>query len=222
MDVYIGVDLMKSIFSLLFFIVRSLASVSISVIVWLISFFGFEQTIWFSSLYALIGAMIVFLGIKWIAHHRFLQKNGLSRREYRFIQQNLKEAKKKIRRLQKAIFSARDVWTIKQNYEILRIVKKIQSISENQPKLFFKAERFYYSHLDSIVELTEKYAFLLKQPAKNVEIQDSLRDTRQTLAALSKSLEQDLYDVLADDMDTLNMELDLAKQSINKTKGPFL
>lgn len=33
--------------------------------------------------------------------------------------------------------------------------------------VFYEAEDFFFSHLDSLVELTEKYAFLEKQPVKD-------------------------------------------------------
>jgi 5-bromo-4-chloroindolyl phosphate hydrolysis protein len=87
-----------------------------------------------------------------------------------------------------------------------------------EPKRFYKAEEFYYSHLDSVVELSEKYGFLAAQPKKNIEINQSLLETRQTLNELTKVLEEDLYYVISDDVDHLNFEIDVAKHSIEKKK----
>jgi 5-bromo-4-chloroindolyl phosphate hydrolysis protein len=87
-----------------------------------------------------------------------------------------------------------------------------------EPKRFYQAEEFYFSHLDSIVELTEKYSFLSSQPKQNSEMGQSLIETRRTLNELTKVLEEDLYHVISDDLDTLNFEIDVAKHTIKKKK----
>ncbi|MFP3381758.1 5-bromo-4-chloroindolyl phosphate hydrolysis family protein, partial [Bacillus sp. SIMBA_069] len=46
----------------------------------------------------------------------------------------------------------------------------------------------------------------------------SLTETRKTLKELTKTIEKDLYKVIADDIDNLNFELDVAKQSIKTRK----
>jgi 5-bromo-4-chloroindolyl phosphate hydrolysis protein len=151
---------------------------------------------------------------------RFLKKQQLTRKEYRYIKKNLDEAKQKINRLNKSLFSIRDLSTLKQRLEVLRITRKIQSMTQAEPKRFYKAEKFYFSHLDSVVELTEKYRFLAQQPKKSHEIDVSLYETRQTLNDLTKALEEDLYHVVEDDLDSLNFEIDVAKHSIKKLNDP--
>jgi 5-bromo-4-chloroindolyl phosphate hydrolysis protein len=91
-------------------------------------------------------------------------------------------------------------------------------MAQKEPKRFYQAEQFYFSHLDSVVELTEKYSFLASQPKKSLEINQSLIETRQTLNELTKVLEEDLYHVVSDDVDHLNFEIDVAKHSIKKQK----
>lgn len=71
-----------------------------------------------------------------------------------------------------------------------------------------------------MVELTERYAFLTKQPIKTGEIKDSLKETRVTIAEMADTIEQDLFNLLANDVDTLKVEIDIAKQSIDKNKDP--
>lgn len=147
---------------------------------------------------------------------KFLKKHQLTRKEYRYIKKNLNEAKQKINKLNKSLFSIRDLPTIKQRLDVLRITRKIQSMTQTEPRRFYKAEKFYFSHLDSVVELTEKYRFLSQQPKKSHEIDVSLYETRQTLTDLTKALEEDLYHIVSDDLDSLNFEIDVAKHSIKK------
>ncbi|WP_335487703.1 5-bromo-4-chloroindolyl phosphate hydrolysis family protein [Neobacillus niacini] len=198
------------------FLVQSLVTVPSATVVWFVSYFGFKLTFGPSSAIALGGGVIVYNITSAIMTSRFLKKHQLTRKEYRYIKKNLDEAKQKINRLNKSLFTIRDLPTMKQRLDVLRITRKIQSMTHNEPRRFYKAEKFYFSHLDSVVELTEKYRFLSQQPKKSHEIDVSLYETRQTLTDLTKALEEDLYFVISDDVDTLNFEIDVAKQSIKK------
>lgn len=202
--------------SFLHFLFRSFAAASTSVFVWLISFFAFDQTFIFSLLVGFLSGCAMYLFLKWLNSSCFLRENELSRREYQYIKKNLKEAKLKINRLQKALFRVSSLTSMKQNVETIRVVNKIYVITKKEPKRFFQAERFYFTNLDSIVELTEKYAFLHAQPAKTAELTHSLNETRIMMNKLNDSLQKDLYTILEEDIDHLQFELDFAKKQIDK------
>jgi 5-bromo-4-chloroindolyl phosphate hydrolysis protein len=192
------------------------AAVPFSAFTWLLTFAGFDQTYWMSSLYGVIGGGAMFFGVGYYLERRVLEKNRLTKKEYKYIQRNLKEANGKIRKIQKSLFSIRHIRSLKQRMELLRLVRNIQRLNTREPRRFFKAEQFYFSHLDSIMELSEKYAFLSSQPGKNRELERSLYDTQDTLKELTKIVEKDLNYMLADDIDHLNFEIDVAKHSIKK------
>jgi 5-bromo-4-chloroindolyl phosphate hydrolysis protein len=198
------------------FIVRSFVALPTTVMVWLASFIAFDYTFLFSSGLAIAGGGIAFGLTGTVMTSRFLKKNQISRKEYRYIRQNLKEAKKKINRLSKMQFSIRNITSLKQRIDILRVTRKIYKLTSSEPKRFYKAERFYFSHLDSVLELTEKYAFLSSQPKRSLELEHSLSETRRTLNELSEKVEQDLYYILSDDIDNLNFEIDVAKNILKK------
>ena len=198
------------------FILRSAAGVSTTILVWLISFFSFDQTVLVSLLIGFLGGTGVYLLLGWILNKQYLKENGITRREYKYIRNNLKEAKEKINRLQKAILRMRNFSDMKQNYEVIKLVNKIYSTTKKEPKRFFKAEKFYFTNLDSIVEITEKYALLHSQPAKTPELKISLKETRLTIDKLTDSLENDLYRVLEVDIDDLQFELDVAKKTMER------
>lgn len=202
------------------FLVQSVVTVPSAVTVWFLNYFAFDLTFLMSSAISLAGGVIVYKITSGVMTSRFLKKQQLTRKEYRYIKKNLDEAKQKINRLNKSLFSIRDLSTLKQRLEVLRITRKIQSMTQAEPKRFYKAEKFYFSHLDSVVELTEKYRFLAQQPKKSHEIDVSLYETRQTLNDLTKALEEDLYHVVEDDLDSLNFEIDVAKHSIKKLNDP--
>lgn len=189
-----------------------------SMLVWIISYLALDISFWMSTGIALVAMAILHFSIKGYRKVKFLKTHQLSRKEYAYIKKNLSEAKKKISRLQKALISARSIPAFKQNIDILRVTKRIYNITKREPRRFYKAEKFYFYHLDSLVELTEKYAFLKNQPKKTWELEQSLKDTRYTIKDLTKNLEKDLHEVLANDIEQLNFELDVVKHSIKSRK----
>lgn len=206
---------MNPFISVLIFI---LGGIPTFMVVWFFSFVTFDQTVWQSNLYALGGSLFVFMLVKGYLKREFLKKHHLKGKEYRYIKKNLDEAKLKINRLRKAFFQVRDVSSFKQTLDILRVTKKIYQITKKEPRRFYQAEQFYYYHLDSIVELAEKYAFLSSQPKKNSDIEWALSDTRHAMKGLGHSIEKDLNQMLSNDLEHLNFELDVVKNTI-KTKN---
>lgn len=200
------------------FLVGTLVAFPVAVSIWLISYFGLDETFWLSSGYSFIGGSVTLLWVTITMKSRFLKKNQLTRKEYRYIKQNLEEAKQKINRLNKAAFTIREIPSFKQRIDIMRITRRIYKLTKKEPKRFYKAEQFYFSHLDSLVEITEKYALLSSQPKKNLELTSTLNDTRHTLNELTQTIEKDLYVFLSDDIDHLNFEVDVAKHSIKNMK----
>ncbi|MEK4802932.1 5-bromo-4-chloroindolyl phosphate hydrolysis family protein [Oceanobacillus sp. FSL K6-0118] len=200
------------------FMIQSISSFTMMIAIWLLSFLALEQTFLLSSVYALISGGLTFLTVGRVSNRRFVKKNGLTHKEYKYIEKNLKEAKEKILRLQRALVNVRSIQHAKRNIEMIRTVRKIYSNTKKEPKRFYKAEGFFYERLDSVVELAEKYSFLSSQPAKSKEMIVSLHETDSTLNSLNESVKKDLYIMLNDDVDTLHFELDVAKNSINRMK----
>ncbi|MDF0725847.1 5-bromo-4-chloroindolyl phosphate hydrolysis family protein [Cytobacillus sp. S13-E01] len=204
--------------SVLAVIGKMLITIPSTITIWLVSFFAFEHSFFASSVISLTGGLLVFGIMSVFLKRRLLKRHRLSRKEFHYIMNNLDEAKRKIYRLNRALVSIKHLPSLKQRLELIRITRKIYSMSKKEPKRFYKAERFYYSHLDSAVELAEKYVFLSSQPKKNRELDMSLYETRRTLEELTHSIENDLYQFLSDDIDQLNYEIDVAKHSIKTIK----
>ena len=204
------------------FLIRILITIPTSVTIWLISFFAFDKTFWLSGAIGLGGGIFTFWLIGIILKSRYLKRHQLSRKEYQYIKRNLDEAKHKMNRMHKALMSIRHFPTLKQRMEFVRVTRKIYRLTKNEPKRFYQAERFYFSHLDSALELSEKYVFLSGQPKKTYELEQSLNETRHTLSELIHLVEEDLYKVIEDDIDNLNFEIDVAKHSIKTIKDSRL
>ncbi|MCG7345232.1 5-bromo-4-chloroindolyl phosphate hydrolysis family protein [Sporosarcina sp. ACRSL] len=172
---------------------------------------------------AATGLMIaIYLGgnftIKQIQISSNVKEFGMSRSEYKHIKNQINEAKLKIKKLNGLYGQVRSVQAFKQVYEMNNLAKRILTIVRKNPKKFYHVEKFFYSHLDSAVELTSKYAMLVNQPLKDHEIRVALQHTRETLTDVNKQLEQDLRGALATDIEQLQLELDYVDVTIKKNK----
>ncbi|WP_070119641.1 5-bromo-4-chloroindolyl phosphate hydrolysis family protein [Bacillus marinisedimentorum] len=202
--------------SVLYLFLNGFISMNITAASWLTAFFGFGQGFWMSSLWGAAGGIFGFSVLQWVQKRKILQDNGLTSKEYRYIKSNMKEAREKIKRLNKSIFSARSINAARQIRTLQKTAGKIYQVVRSEPRRFFQAERFFFYHLDSVVELTDRYTFLSKQKIKDRDVRVSLSETERTLEKLTKSVENDLVIVVSNDIDHLNTELDVAKLTINR------
>ncbi|WP_017754793.1 5-bromo-4-chloroindolyl phosphate hydrolysis family protein [Calidifontibacillus oryziterrae] len=207
--------------SILNFFLRSFIAVNITIIIGLVAFFGFDATIWISLFIGILGGIISNYFLKWRFHQRFLKENQLSSKDYIYIKNNLKEAHLKIKRLNKALLGVRSIHSARQLSKLNRIASKIYLIVKKEPRRFYQSERFFFYHLDSIVELSEQYVFLTKQQINDPQVRRSLSDAEQTLDNLIKSTNDDLLLLLSNDINQLNLELDVAKQTITRENNFF-
>lgn len=204
-------------YKILTILIRTSIAIPVMFITGLITFFGFEVPFWYSSFLAIsVAGLSYWIGSVYF-HFRFLKKNQLTSKEYRYIRRNLIEAKHKIRRIKKAFFSIRNFNLLKEMTALLRTTNKIYRVTKNEPKRFYQAEQFYFSHLDSVVELIEKYVLLYSQPTKRNETEKILHVTQHTLIDMKAKIDQDLYHMLSNDIEQLQFEVDYVKHT-QKTK----
>lgn len=144
---------------------------------------------------------------------KVMQIAGITKEEYKHIETQLSTANKQIQTLSQNYLRVRSVAAFKQLLEMTRISKNIVKIVKTDPRKFYNVEPFFYAHLPSAVELTEKYSMLSKQPVKDKDIQLTLSKTRETLTDLNDTIQIDLKDALANDIDHLQMEIEFANRS---------
>lgn len=199
-------------------LIQFFLAVPAAIVIWLVCYFAFNLAFIVAVIGSIIGGAVLYWIMSLYLNHLFVKKHGLTRKEYRYIKGNLVEAKKKMSRINKTLLTIRHISSLKQRIELMRLLRKIYQLTKQEPKRFYKAEPFYFSHLDSVVELSEKYALLSRQPSKSRELNQSLVETRQTIDELTETIEKDLYAMLAEDIDDLHFELDVAKKTIHMQK----
>ncbi|MBQ0138373.1 MAG: 5-bromo-4-chloroindolyl phosphate hydrolysis family protein [Kurthia sp.] len=172
---------------------------------------------------SLVIAALVFILSLFItnSYQRYKKRKqfNLSKSEYNHIEAQLKEAIEFLHQFNRTYTKIRSISGFKKLYEMSKLSKRIISIVRTNPPKFYQAEIFFYSHLPSAAEITEKFAYLSKQPIKDTEIHIALQRTRDTLEDLFHSMEKDLRQVLAADIEGLKVELDFVKKNARRSSN---
>lgn len=201
--------------------VRHLLNIPITSSSLLLLLIPFDAGLTFSTVAAVAGTYLASnYSIKGIQRYRFVKKHGLTWSELQHIQTQLEESQTKIRQLNQYYSKVRSFRSIKQLIEMNRAAKRIVQLVSEQPKRFYLVESFFYSHLDSALEITKKYALLSQQPNKNASAKVALMDAREMMDEVNDLLKEDLNDVIRQDIQELNLELDYAKQLTNRLPAP--
>lgn len=147
-----------------------------------------------------------------------LKKFGMARSEYKHIEQQLNESKRKLKQLGNMYGQVRSIQAFRQVYDMSSMARRIIKIVQSNPKKFYQVESFFYAHLDSVVELTSKYSMLVNQPLKDQDIKVALQHTRETLSDLSLEMERDLRNAVSTDLEQLRMEIDYVDITLKRDK----
>lgn len=150
----------------------------------------------------------VVLGIQKMRRSRQL---GLKRAEYKHIEEQLKTARESVTKLNSNYVRVRSAKSFRTIYETSKVAKRLINIVNTNPHKFYAVEDFFYAHLPSAVQLSEKYALLTREQVKGTDIHVALEDTRKTLKGLHDTIEEDLKLALQSDIEHLKIELDFAK-----------
>jgi len=136
---------------------------------------------------------------------------NLSRSQFIHIEEQLSIATKNANALTQKYVQVRSVKSFKVIYEMSKLSKRIISLVRKDPTKFYMIEEFFYAHLPSALELSDKYALLTKEQVTGTDIHIALNDARVTLKALYETMETDLKKALSADIESLKIELDFAK-----------
>lgn len=146
------------------------------------------------------------------------KKIGISTSEYNLVEAQLRQAKAHVQALNQQYVRVRSIRSFKQINEMSKLAKRIINIVQTNPQKFYAVEDFFYAHLPSAVQLSDKYTLLTKEQIPGTDVHLALEDTRKTLKDLQVTMEDDLKNALSSDIENLKIELDFAKMSNEKRK----
>ncbi|HHB3632706.1 TPA: 5-bromo-4-chloroindolyl phosphate hydrolysis family protein [Staphylococcus aureus] len=159
----------------------------------------------------IVGFLMTYLPIQKLTSRKYLNEIGLTRKDYRYIRNQLNHTHQKLRGILKTYVNIRSIKDFRQINDIYQISRSIYTTVRQRPASFYKVEGFFYSHIDNALNLVDAYTRLAKMPKKSINEQQKLEQTRITLDEVKRTLIADLKRLNEDDYERLDIEMELNK-----------
>ncbi|GMB08035.1 5-bromo-4-chloroindolyl phosphate hydrolysis protein [Thermolongibacillus altinsuensis] len=134
--------------------------------------------------------------------------------ERTYRRQQLKEARKKVRRIGQSRFRIRSLAMWYKLSRLYNVCQKMIDAAEQEPSRFRAAQSFFNTTLDSIVTIVEKYVYLTKQPVRNDDIRKAIREAETMIDTMISTAENQLLDMLEGDLFDLETEIKVLKHTL--------
>ncbi len=141
---------------------------------------------------------------------------GLTEQEIRFFRETMTTAKEQIDQLQKNMAAIAKLKAIDLRNDTIQICQSLFKEIVEEPTRLHLADKFLYTHLPNLLELTEKYCEINQHKVKDKETYTKLEESAQMIDEVSKLIKSDYQLFVAEDFQDLDVELSIAKQSVSR------
>lgn len=143
-------------------------------------------------------------------------ETGMTEHEVRFFRETMSTAKEQISRLETNMNDVAKLKAINLRNDTVLAAKALFKELVKEPKKLHLADRFLYTHLPNIVELTDRYLEINSHEIKTKETYDKLEESAQIIDSVSKLIALDYQKFVSDDLDGMDIEISIAKQSLSR------
>ncbi|MCI0130693.1 5-bromo-4-chloroindolyl phosphate hydrolysis family protein [Vagococcus sp. CY53-2] len=182
-----------------------------------------------------LGTVFILIAISWIIYRKISKRKnkevvpeltrekqehyheaGMSDKEIVFFRTTLSETKGQIDQLEKNFYNIPKLNAINLRYDTLKVAKAMFKEIVKEPKKLHLADKFLYTHLPNLVEMTNKYADISNHEIKSKETYDTLNNSIGAIENVSRLIIEDYENFVSDDIEDLEVEISIAKQNANK------
>lgn len=142
--------------------------------------------------------------------------SGMTDQEITFFRDTMNTTKKQIIKLQENMNASTKLRAIDLRNDTLRVSKALFKELVKEPKKLHLANHFLYTHLPNLVDLTGKYLEIDDHEIKNKQTYEKLEESAQIIDQVSKLIKKDYEQFVADDLDDLDIEISVAKNSLKR------
>lgn len=146
----------------------------------------------------------------------YYQDKGMSDEEIDFFRETMAEAKEQIDCLEKNMNQLAKLKAINIRNNTVRTAKIYFKAIVKEPDRLHHADKFLYTYLPNIVELTTKYVEINDHEIKNKQTYELMDESAKIIDEMSKLILADYQKFLTIDLDELEVEISVAKQSLSR------
>ena len=144
---------------------------------------------------------------------------GMSDKEIAFFRDTMNTARVQIEELQSNIGRSTKLRAIDLRNDTLRVSKAMFKELVKNPTKLHSANHFLYTHLPNLVDLTTKYLEIDNHEIKSKQTYEKLEESAQIIDQVSKLIKKDYEQFVADDIEDLDVEISIAKNSLKRDNG---
>lgn len=141
---------------------------------------------------------------------------GMSPSEIELFRSTMNGTKQQINRLQKNIAQSSKLKAIDLRHDTLKAAKALFKHLVKEPTRLHDASHFLYTHLPNMADLTDKYLEINEHEIKSKETFAKLEESAQVIDQLATLIVQDYQQFVAEDLEDLDVEISIAKQSLKR------
>ncbi|MHC5372358.1 5-bromo-4-chloroindolyl phosphate hydrolysis family protein [Enterococcus sp. LJL120] len=141
---------------------------------------------------------------------------GMTPSEIELFRSTMNVAKGQIDRVQRNTAQSSKLKAIDLRHDTVKAAKALFKELVKEPTRLHDASHFLYTHLPNMADLTDKYLEINQHEVKSKEAFAKLEESAQVIDQLSLLIVQDYQQFVADDLEELDVEISIAKQSLNR------
>lgn len=145
-------------------------------------------------------------------------KAGLSLEDIDFFRDTMNQARLYILLLENNMNQTSKLRAINMRTHAVRAAKAAFKQIVDNPQKLHVANHFLYTHLPNLVKATDDFLTIDSYSLKNKEVYQSLEEATQIIEQLSQLITNDYHLLMAEDLDQLEKDLAVAKNTLNKSE----
>lgn len=148
-----------------------------------------------------------------ISHY---QQFDMDEKQILFFRETMAVAKTQIEQLDTNMNASAKLKAINLRNDTIKTSKAMFKELVKDPTRLHYADKFLYTHLPNLVELTSKYIEINQHKIKSKETYQTLEESAQVIDEMSKLLLVDYQSFISNDLEDMQIEISVAKQSLNR------
>ena len=144
------------------------------------------------------------------------EESGMTPSEITFFRQTMNQTKTEISQLQQNMQQTAKLKSIDLRHDTVKAAKALFKELVKEPHRLHEASQFLYTHLPNLIDLTNKYIEINDHEIKNKQTYAKLEESAVIIDQLASLIAQDYQKFVSDDLDDLDVDLSIAKQSLKR------
>ncbi len=146
----------------------------------------------------------------------FYHSKGMTKDQIAYFRSTMAQAKTTIEDIESNLQQRSKLKAIAARNDTVGILKDFFRNIVNQPNRLHEVDKFLYTNLPSLKELTEKYITIDGHVSKPKETYTALDNCAQTIDEMCRLIAEDYVRFMSNDIEDMDIELELAKQVLKR------